>query len=77
MSDTLSHRVFIMSAHTGEIITSFGGMKGHHDLMFEGPCGIAIDGAGNINVVDSGNNRIQVNILTIYQESMNVAQTLI
>ncbi|XP_063721807.1 RING finger protein nhl-1-like isoform X2 [Symsagittifera roscoffensis] len=60
VSDTLSHRVFIMSAHTGEIITSFGGMKGHHDLMFEGPCGIAIDGAGNINVVDSGNNRIQV-----------------
>jgi len=60
VSDTLSHRIFIMSAHTGEVLTSIGGMKGHHDLMFDGPCGIAIDGAGNINIVDSANNRIQI-----------------
>ncbi|XP_075257658.1 uncharacterized protein LOC142349776 isoform X2 [Convolutriloba macropyga] len=60
VSDTHSHRVFIISAQTGEVLTSVGGMKGHHDLMFDGPCGIAIDGAGNINVVDSGNNRIQI-----------------
>lgn len=59
VSDTGNNRVFVLSAHTGEIITSFG-MKGHHDLMFDGPCGIAIDGAGNMNVIDSGNNRIQV-----------------
>ena len=59
VSDTGYNRVFVLSAHTGEIITSFG-MTGHHDLMFNGPCGIAIDGAGNMNVIDSGNNRIQV-----------------
>ena len=59
VSDTGSHRIFVMSAHTGEITTSFG-MKGHHDLMFEGPCGISVDAAGNLNIVDSGNNRIQV-----------------
>lgn len=43
----------------GEFVNTFGAF-GEDEGCFKNPCGIAVTKEGNIVVVDSGNNRIQV-----------------
>ena len=42
----------------GKILRSFG-THGSSEGKFDSPCGVAVDGEGNILVVDGNNNRIQ------------------
>lgn len=48
------------AAETYQVVTKWGGTNaGTQDGMFNNPCGVAIDGAGNVLVADTNNNRIQ------------------
>ena len=42
----------------GRFLTTWGS-SGNGDGQFDGPFGVAVDGSGNVFVVDDGNNRIQ------------------
>lgn len=48
------------AAETYQFVAKWGGTaSGTADGMFYNPCGVAVDGAGNVLVADTNNNRIQ------------------
>jgi DNA-binding beta-propeller fold protein YncE len=48
----------VLAGYTYELVTKWGTF-GNGDGQFNSPCGVAVDGAGNVYVVDTGNTRIQ------------------
>jgi len=56
--DYHNHRVQIFNSE-GVFVSAFG-QFGDEEGNFRNPCGIAVTSDGNVIVVDSGNNRIQV-----------------
>lgn len=56
--DADNHRIQKFDSN-GKFITKWGS-KGNGDGQFTSPAGIAIDSSGNVYVVDTGNDRIQV-----------------
>ena len=47
-----------LAGYTYEFVTKWGTF-GNGDGQFNSPCGVAVDSAGNVYVVDTGNTRIQ------------------
>ena len=56
--DYHNHRVQVFNSE-GMFVASFGSF-GDEEGCFRNPCGLVISIDGNIVVVDSGNNRIQI-----------------
>ena len=50
--------VLLVHAETYNYVTQWG-IPGSTDGQFSGPWGVAVDGSGNVYVVDMGNNRVQ------------------
>lgn len=64
VADRANHRIRLIAGGT---VSTFAGQgsAGHKDgpaasALFRTPTGVAVDGAGNVYVADSGNNRIRV-----------------
>lgn len=66
-ADTLNHRVRRIDSQGGTITTiagtGVGGFSGDHGLAVNaalfGPTSVSLDGAGNLFIADSGNNRVR------------------
>jgi tripartite motif-containing protein 71 len=57
VSDSKTSKVLVFDEATGSLVTSFGGL-GSGAGQFSVPIGLALNGAGDLYIADSGNDRI-------------------
>jgi tripartite motif-containing protein 71 len=57
VSDSKANDVLVFDETTGALVTSFGGL-GSGTGQFAAPIGLALNGAGDLYIADSGNDRI-------------------